>query len=337
MTRRALPVLAGLAAACGGAPQSPLNPAGADARQIFTVGTAFFAIALVTYLVVNAVLVRALLRRRRAELPEVPDVAPAAEGERRLGGHVRNATILTAVILAIYVGVTWAVEASVTETTRESPVRIQVVGRQWWWEMRYQDSVPSQTFITANELHLPVGRPVLFTLQSEDVIHSFWIPALQGKKDLVPGKLNTVAFTPRETGTFRGQCAEFCGHQHAHMAFDVVVESPEAFDAWAAAQRTPAAPPTDSLRARGQQVFLAKSCPMCHNIQGVRTYGTRGPDLTHVASRKTLAAGALPNTKGHLAGWIIDPGRQKPGTKMPPNPMSGDELEALLAYLGGLR
>ena len=318
------------------APQSPLNPHAAESSQILTLGATFFAIALVTYLVVNAVLVAALVRRRRTVLPETPEVAPVDQDESRLGRHVRNATILTAVLLAVYVGGTWAVEARVTPTSRERPLEIEVVARQWWWEMRYKDSVPSQTFITANELHLPVGRPVLVTLRSEDVIHSFWVPALHGKKDLVPGKVNTLAFTPRETGTFRGQCAEFCGHQHAHMAFDVVVESPDAFDAWVAAQRTPARPPSDALRARGQQVFLGKSCPMCHNIQGARAYGTRGPDLTHVASRRSLAAGTLPNTKGHLAGWIIDPGRQKPGTKMPPNPMSGEELEALLAYLGGL-
>ena len=336
MSRGRLAAFGVLLAACSG-PQSPLDPHGAEAGQIFTIGTTYFTIALVTYLLVNAALVAALVRRRRAVLPEVPDAAPGDEEEGRLGRVVRNATILTAIILAAYVGGTWAVEARVTSTTRVQPLEIEVMARQWWWEMRYKDSVPSQTFITANELHLPVGRPVLFTLRSEDVIHSFWVPALQGKKDLVPGKTNTLAFTPRETGTFRGQCAEFCGHQHAHMAFDVVVESPEAFDAWVAAQRMPARPPSDSLRARGQQVFLGKSCPMCHNIQGVRAYGTRGPDLTHVASRRSLAAGTLPNTKGHLAGWIIDPGRQKPGTKMPPNAMSGEELEALLAYLGGLQ
>jgi len=326
-----------LAAACGGAPQSPLNPAGAEAREVLTLGAIYTALAVLTYVLVNTVLVLGLRRRRRTVLPEVPEVAPAEEDERRLGRKVRNAAIVTALILAVYVGATWAVEAHVTSSPSTRPITIQVTGRQWWWEMRYQDSVPSQTFITANELHVPVGRPVVMLLQSEDVIHSFWVPALNGKKDLVPGKTNRVVFTPREAGTFRGQCAEFCGFQHAHMAFDVVVESQDAYDAWVAAQRTPAPPPDDSLAARGQQVFLSKACPTCHAIQGARAFGSRGPDLTHVASRQSLAAGTLPNTRGHLAGWIVDPGRQKPGTRMPPNPMSGEELEALLAYLEGLK
>jgi cytochrome c oxidase subunit 2 len=329
--------LAVLAAGCGGAPQSPLNTAGDDARSALTLGTIYFAIAVVTYLVVNAVLVAGLARRRRTELPERPEVTPPEERERRLGGIVRTATILTALILAVYVGATWAVERDVTSGPERRPITIDVTARQWWWEMRYQDTVPSQTFITANELHVPVGRPIRLRLRSDDVIHSFWVPALDGKRDVVPGKDNELVFTPQRPGTFRGQCGEFCGYQHAHMAFDVVVHTPEDYEAWVAAQRTPASPPAEPLAARGQQVFLSKSCPTCHNIQGVRAYGSRGPDLTHVASRQSLAAGTLPNTKGHLAGWILDPGRQKPGTKMPPNPMSGDDLEALLAYLGGLK
>jgi len=271
VTRRLAPVaLAVLVAACGGAPQSPLNPAGTEARQVLTLGTVYTVLAVCTYVLVNTILVLALRRRRRAVLPERPEVVPAEDEERRLGRHVRSAAIVTALILAIYVGGTWAVEASVTSSPATRPITIQVTGRQWWWEMRYQDSVPSQTFITANELHVPVGRPVEMLLQSDDVIHSFWVPALSGKKDLVPGKTNRIVFTPRKAGSFRGQCAEFCGFQHAHMAFDVVVESQAAYDAWVEAQRTPASPPEDSLAARGQQVFLATACPTCHSIQGAR-------------------------------------------------------------------
>jgi len=214
---------------------------------------------------------------------------------------------------------------------------IKVTARQWWWQFEYLDRDPSKGFITANELHLPVGRPVQLLLQSADVIHSFWIPSLQGKKDLVPGHQTSLWLTPDQPGIYRGQCAEFCGYQHAHMGLLAVVESPEAFAKWQEAQRLSAAPPSTESQKRGQQVFLTRTCVMCHTIQGTPANSRVGPPLTHLASQQTIAAGAFPNTRGHLAGWIMNPQAMKPGVRMPANPLSPDELQSLLDYLETLK
>jgi cytochrome c oxidase subunit 2 len=177
----------------------------------------------------------------------------------------------------------------------------------------------------------------LFRLSSQDVIHSFWAPNLHGKRDLIPGHETTLWVQADRPGVFRGQCAEFCGHQHAHMAFVVVAETPEQFVAWLDRQRQSVRPPTDELRQRGQAVFVTGACALCHNIQGTDASGQVAPDLTHVASRQTLAAGTVPNTRGYLAGWVLDPQTVKPGAKMPPTQLTSEELHALLAYLEGLQ
>jgi cytochrome c oxidase subunit 2 len=197
--------------------------------------------------------------------------------------------------------------------------------------------VPQQNVTTANEIHVPVGRPVVFEVTSRDVIHSFWAPNLNGKKDLIPGYQRSLWFKADTPGVYRGQCAEFCGHQHAKMAFFIVAEPPAQFAAWLDAQRKPAPQPTDSVAHRGLQVFLASPCVMCHAIQGTSAGATFGPNLTHLASRRTIAAGTLPNTRGNLAGWIVDPQRIKPGANMPPNGLHPQDLQALLTYLQGLK
>jgi cytochrome c oxidase subunit II len=178
---------------------------------------------------------------------------------------------------------------------------------------------------------------VLLRLTSHDVIHSFWVPNLQGKRDLIPGHETSLWLQADHPGVFRGQCAEFCGHQHAHMAFLVIAEPPDQFAAWLEQQRRPAVPPTDAASKRGQEVFLSGACVLCHAIQGTAALADVAPDLTHVAGRRTIAAGTLPNSRGHLAGWIVDPQQIKPGNKMPPNNLGGQDLQALLAYLGSLR
>jgi cytochrome c oxidase subunit II len=169
------------------------------------------------------------------------------------------------------------------------------------------------------------------------VIHSVWVPNLNGKRDLVPGRTTTLWFQADTPGVYRGQCAEFCGHQHAKMALLVIAEPPDRYARWASAQGTVPPPPTDSVAARGQQVFLTSTCVMCHAIQGTPAGSRAGPDLTHLASRLTLAAATLPNTRGNLAGWIVDPQGVKPGTQMPPNQLAPADLEALLTYLQSLR
>ncbi|HEV2706187.1 MAG TPA: c-type cytochrome, partial [Pyrinomonadaceae bacterium] len=207
----------------------------------------------------------------------------------------------------------------------------------WWWEVEYDNRNPSLNVTTANEIHIPVGRPVFFRLTSNDVIHSFWVPNLHGKTDLIPGRETTTWLRADRAGTFRGQCAEFCGHQHAHMALTVVAEAPEQFQAWYDAQLKPAREPATPAEARGREVFLTSPCVMCHKIQGTDAGGNAGPDLTHLASRPTLAAGTLENTRGHLAGWVVDSQKIKPGNRMPPNNIEPDDLQALLDYLQSLK
>jgi cytochrome c oxidase subunit 2 len=347
---RLVAACAPLAAGCAGRPLSPLHTAAGEAESILALGTTHLAIAVGVYVLVIGVLLWGVWRRRRPTA-EAALLAPDPEGERAAARAVGGGVAATTVIIAIYVALAFDVGAALEGPHRAvggahgdadavrhdiAPLVIEVVGRQWWWEMRYQDSVPSESFVTANELHVPVGRPVVVLLRSDDVIHSFSVPALTGKRDLTPGHTNTLRFTPTTPGTFMGQCAEYCGFQHAHMAFDVVVHEPATYQAWVDRQRQPAPAPADSARARGRQVFLTRACPMCHAIQGTAARGSVGPDLTHVGSRRSLAAGALPNTPGHLAGWILDPQRQKPGTRMPPNDIAGPDLEALVAYLRSL-
>jgi cytochrome c oxidase subunit 2 len=210
---------------------------------------------------------------------------------------------------------------------------IRITGKQWWWQIEYLNDDPSQQFITANELHLPVNQKVHIQLQSQDVIHSFWVPNLSGKRDMIPGRTNTVELTPRRTGAFRGTCAEFCGLQHAKMSLVVHVDDADAFETWRKQQLQQRAAPTDEQTRKGEQFFVASTCAMCHAIRGTTADSHTGPDLTHLASRGTLAAGALPLNAGNLGAWLADPQRQKPGTNMPAIDLEPDDLNALVAYL----
>jgi cytochrome c oxidase subunit 2 len=216
-------------------------------------------------------------------------------------------------------------------------VTIAVTGHQWWWEIEYEDANPSRRVITANEIHIPVGRPIALKVSSHDVIHSFWAPNLQGKRDLIPGYMTAIWMQADREGVFRGQCAEFCGRQHAHMAFEVVAEPESRFDRWLDDQRQEARVPASPQEERGREAFMSARCPGCHSIRGTDARGLVGPDLTHIGSRVSLGAGILPNARGHLAGWISNPQAIKPGNVMPPNPLSADDLMALLAYLESLK
>jgi len=214
---------------------------------------------------------------------------------------------------------------------------INLIGHQWWWEAEYEAAVPSQRFRTANELHIPVGRPVVFKVTSRDVIHSFWVPNLHGKRDLIPGYTTSIWLQADKPGFYRGQCAEFCGYQHAKMALYVTAESQAEFENWSADQRKEAPQPTSEEQMRGRDVFLHSTCTQCHTIRGTIAGAVLGPDLTHLATRGTIAAGTLPNQRGHLAGWILDSQSIKPGNRMPPNSIAGDDLQALLTYLESLK
>ena len=236
---------------------------------------------------------------------------------------------------------TWLVAASYLTDRRlhagDDALQVRITAKQWWWQVEYLDPDPSKQFITANELHLPRDRTAKIELRAGDVIHSFWIPSLSGKEDLVPGHANAILLTPRVAGQFRGQCAEFCGLQHAHMALDVRVDSAAAFAQWQARQRAPSRPPSNAIARLGAQTFARSACASCHAIRGTDANSLVGPDLTHVASRRTIAAGALPMRRGEMAAWIADPQHFKPGANMPAVPLSPAETTAVVDYLMGLR
>jgi cytochrome c oxidase subunit 2 len=244
---------------------------------------------------------------------------------------------MTVVILvALLVGSVWTGRV-VASLHASSAVSIVVTGHQWWWEIEYEDAVPERHTVTANEIHIPIGRPVVLKVTSRDVIHSFWVPSLQGKRDLIPGYTTAVWLQADRAGRFRGQCAEFCGLQHAHMALDVVAEPQGDFDRWLDGLRQPARAPEDDSPRRGQDVFMTARCAGCHTVRGTEAHGQVAPDLTHIASRQTLGAGTLPNTAEHLRAWIRDPQASKPGNQMPPNPLAPAQIDDLLAYLDTLR
>jgi cytochrome c oxidase subunit II len=316
--------------------QHALSPAGPQAAQIHDLWQFTLWLCVLVGGVVFAAFAWALWRAQRGTEDTPPiDVAHATEQ--------RGVRVVAAAILVVVVGLFALVTASVmtdralASLPRANPLTIELTGHQWWWEARYEDRDPSRTFSTANELHVPVGRPVLVKLLSGDVIHSFWVPRLHGKADLIPGRTNTIQFRADEAGVYRGQCAEFCGYQHAFMAFLVVADAPDEYERWAERQRGSAIAPSSDAEKRGQQVFLQGTCVMCHAVQGTDANARFGPDLTHVGGRQTIAAGTLPNQPQHLAHWIVDPQAVKPGVNMPPNRLAAADLDALVAYLTSLK
>jgi cytochrome c oxidase subunit II len=226
-----------------------------------------------------------------------------------------------------------SLNASATLNRKPEGLTIRVIGHMWWWEVRY----PEQRIVTANEIHIPAGQPVRLELTSADVIHSFWVPRLHGKRDLIPGLETVFWIQADEPGVYRGQCAEYCGTQHANMAFHVVALPKEQFDAWLAAPGKARPSPANADGSPGYRVFLKAGCGQCHAIDGTPAIGTAGPDLTHVGSRGSIGAGMLPNNRGNLAGWVANPQAIKPGAKMPRTYLSGDDLMALVSYLEGLK
>jgi cytochrome c oxidase subunit 2 len=218
------------------------------------------------------------------------------------------------------------------------PVHVRLTARQWWWQVEYLDADATHDFTTANELHLPVDRPARIELRSGDVIHSVWIPLLDGAQDLVPGRVDTITMTPRQVGRYRGRCAAFCGLQHAHMALDVRVDDASGFAAWQARQRAPASPPAARSTIAGRNDFRAVGCATCHAIDGsgIAAGSVIGPDLTHLASRPSLAAGAMPLDRSTLETWIVDPQRHKPGTTMPTVALTPEQRSDIADYLMSL-
>jgi cytochrome c oxidase subunit 2 len=321
--------------ACRGV-QTMLDPVGDQARHIDGLWRTMLVVCGVMYVLVLGFLAWALWRaRNRAPVIGAPAVGHTAT-EPRLERSLSGWAALIVAGLILLITVSFLVDRSLAETGPD-PLRVKVTAHQWWWEVQYQGQGADAQVTTANELHLPLDRPAVIELQSGDVIHSFWVPNLSGKTDLIPGRTNYIALTPRRLGPLRGQCAEFCGLEHAKMAFDVKVETPQAFAAWRAQQLKPAEAAADPAAAHGKQVFEAKACALCHAVQGTDALASSGPDLTHLMSRAHLAAGARPMSRGDLAAWIADPQGVKPGATMPRVPLSGPELNDLVSYLETLK
>jgi len=309
--------------------QSIIHPAGVDAARIANLCWGLFWICPFVWVAVAAAALIAISRGRRATATHVPDT--------RIERHVFVAGGDSAIALIAILTQSVLTGRALTTAAPSDALRIIVTGNQWWWDVQYDNPTPSLRVTTANEIHIPVGKPVTFDLFSNDVIHSFWIPNLQGKIDLVPGRRNELWLQADKAGVYRGQCAEYCGLQHAKMALVVVAEPPDQFEYWLAANRASAPAPVSPEQQRGKDIVEKGPCAMCHTITGTLAGGRTAPDLTHIASRSTLGAGSIPNMHGYLAGWISDPQSIKPGNRMPPPGLSGDELQAVLAYLETLK
>jgi cytochrome c oxidase subunit 2 len=316
--------------ACAGQ-QSPLSAGSDQARDLLGLGQLMTLACAVAYLLVLAFLGLALWRRRRPA-PILNGVVEART-EAALHRGLKAWVGFVAVTVFILAGASFATDRLMAVQGPTAPLQVRVTGQQWWWRIAYRSPATGQWIETANELRLPADRPARIELTSADVIHSFWIPGLHGKLDMIPGRTNVLTVTPRQLGWLRGQCAEFCGLQHAQMALSVKVEPSADFDAWLAAQALPArAPP-------GPGLALVENgpCATCHTIRGTQAAGANGPDLTHLASRRQLAAGALAYSRGGLAGWITQPQALKPGAEMPASGLDPGQTNDLVAYLEGLR
>jgi cytochrome c oxidase subunit 2 len=333
--RRAATGVVVLLAGCSGR-QNALDYASDQSRAIGDIWQLMLVVCGLMYLLMMALLAWAIWRARKRRPEEAPRTdAPAADVTlRRL---LIGWTVLIVVGLFVLAGGSFLVDRRLARDEDPHALQVRITASEWWWQVEYLDPDPSRTTITANELHLPVDRATRIELRSNDVIHSFWVPNLNGKTDLIPGRSNFQTITPRRTGRWRGQCAEFCGLEHARMALDVSVDDAATFTRWRAAQLAPATPPRTASQSQGQQVFMASTCASCHAIAGTDAAGRIGPNLTHLASRRTLAAGALPMRPGALADWIRDPHAGKPGTNMPATDLPPDQLAALVAYLMSLR
>lgn len=307
--------------------QSMLHPASSASAHIAWLWWVLFGVCATVFVVVMLLLALAIFRRPAAP----PRQSPLGNKFIIISGIVLPAIILTALVVV-------TVRAQVALEMPETELTVRVVGHMWWWEVHY----PDQQIIIANEIYIPVGQPVRVELISADVVHSLWVPNLQGKMDLLPDKTNVTWLQSDRPGTFRGICAEYCGVQHAQMGLVVVALPRPEFDAWVdqrqqSAERQQAAPvPADETLRRGQQVFVASACHNCHAIAGTAAVGSRGPDLTHLGSRQTLGAGILPNNRGNLSGWISNPQALKPGNLMPRTHIAPDDFHALLEYLESL-
>ncbi|MEE9208146.1 MAG: cytochrome c oxidase subunit II [Gemmatimonadota bacterium] len=324
-----------LLSACGGEyTQSAMVPRSDFARNVDELFRGIFWWAVAVFVLVEGALLVAVLRFR--EKPGADEPKPV-HGNTVLEITWTLAPAIVLILIAIpTIRSIWLVDRP---PTTEAMV-VEVIGHQWWWEFRY----PELGVVTANEMHLPVGRTVDVRLRSADVIHSFWFPQMGGKRDVIPGHETFVWFTPDSTGRYTGQCAEFCGIAHALMKMELVVEEPDAFESWAESMGAevvlPAADDTTesgALLAAGSRAFMSGGCIACHTIAGTLARGVLGPDLTHIGGRRTIASGILENTPEEMARWIRDPQAVKPGVLMPTMGLSVEQIQTITTYLQGLK
>jgi cytochrome c oxidase subunit 2 len=321
-------VLLILLAGCSADPSAGA-PVGEPAGTIADLMWFMVIVGAAVYVLVVVLLALALFRRHRREPEE--GAPPPFLGSRKLilsGGIALPAVVAVVLMVLTLVTMRAGVEPD------EQSLRVKVTGHQWWWGVEYRDS----GIQSANQIHVPVDRPIEIQLESDNVIHSFWAPALGGKVDLIPGVSNTITLQVDEPGVYGGKCAEYCGLQHAKMAFIVVALEPEEFDSWEANRLQAVRDRASPELSAGLGVFLGAGCGRCHGIGGTVADGMVGPDLTHIGQRLTLGAGTVPNTRGNLSRWIADPSSLKPGVKMPPSEgrLTPEQMGVLVDYLESL-
>lgn len=304
---------------------SVLHPQGPVAAQQASLWWIMLGIGGVIYVVVMAFVLRVVSTRHRTQ-----EYVPS--NRRVLGLIVGGGVVVPMIVITLLFALTLGTMAVLALNDEPDVLTIEVVGWQWWWEVRY----PQHNIVTANEIHIPVGQRVHFQLTAGDVIHSFWVPELGGKMDLMSGRVNELWLQADFAGEFRGQCAEFCGRQHAKMAILVVAQEQADFDAWLQSQQQVPTEPADELIARGKNIFLNAQCIACHTVDGTNAQGAQGPNLTHFGSRRWIGAGAVPNTDYFLEAWIVNSQSIKPGNLMPPQDIPAEDLPSLIAYLHSL-
>jgi cytochrome c oxidase subunit II len=302
--------------------QSAVHPAGPAAAEIAWLWWLMFWAFSAVFFLVLALLTMAILRR----LPN-DAIPPFGRTGFIVAGGIALPVIVVSPLLIL------SLRTSAALHLPDDALTIEVRGHMWWWEVRY----PDHGIVTANEIHIPAGEPVRLELTSADVIHSFWVPRLNGKRDLIPGLQNTFWIEADQPGRYRGQCAEYCGTQHAHMAFFVIALPPNEFRAWVVERQQPIEAQLSEAQQRGAEVTREAGCTKCHTIAGIKAQNEIGPDLTHIGSRETLGAALIPNTPGNLAGWIANAAALKPGIEMPPTYLPPEDLLALVAYLESLK
>jgi cytochrome c oxidase subunit 2 len=315
--------------ACSVAPMTYMRTFGRAADPITALGWGLTILCSVVVIIIGALVLIPALRARgpKGAISHLAIGRPGG-GLAWLYGGVGLSTLA---LLGIIVWTLLTLRA-VSSPSRPTAFTIEIRAHQWWWEARYIGDPPERTFLTANELHIPVGQPVRLELIADDVIHSFWIPALAGKTDVIPGQTNVAWIEADKAGTYRGQCTEYCGEQHAHMALFAIAEPAADFLKWWSGQLTGAAQASSDSQAQGEHLF-AERCGACHTIRGTGAGGILGPDLTHLMSRHTIGAGTLPNNPSSLASWIANAQGTKPGCRMPPIAISKPELAAITAYV----